>query len=573
MTINPDPYRDESTPPEDLSREVFELIDDGTVDISPAEIEARLNRTLADSGYALESTEAFPSIDFGVPSLMVPPGYHSEVLFTTSTDATCLDYKEGFKKHTALRVAIRHAREKLRRALVNVADAERRAADVTSGADLYVDIALDRVQEQKVKSEEEARRTAGALIHEAKNEAERIIAAAEQKAMRIATEAERGAAHAYQLSQRAGNPVREPDFRAFSALVQAQARFQHLQAPTGSGKSEASMMYARQRRVQLPVEATVCEFMERTRAGLHLEKPAEARDPRRTVRIDQFYRGVVVLLGKEKYVLLCVLPHDDAIASAVGYRFAAHQNLGLLQMRNEAGVEEFARTEPAGRHGGLFDHVSTAELLRLGVDENLMPLLRNIATDQQIESLAGRLPEAHLDILRGLASGMTVEDVWGELADRNRGGLGPKNPLTSARCKPEQGTAFVAAQCDTFPNARTYIDGSLAHGDTNTLLAEVDLGVVVDIAGYGANSAESLPLTERASDAIREHVKHEFAYCTVAVKGQKRSTLKRFGAPVNAEVKDLIIDVIAARTSLNKGLWIPNRTNSGGVGLALLARS
>ncbi|MFF3853727.1 UvrD-helicase domain-containing protein [Micromonospora sp. NPDC002575] len=197
--------------------------------------------------------------------------------------------------------------------------------------------------------------------------------------------------------------------------------------------------------MQHAVLAAISRFAEHTHAGLHLEKLTGARDPNiRTIRIDKFYRGVVLALGEEKYALLDVLPHDDAISFAVSRRFTVNQVLGVLEMRDQDGIEEFARTEPAHPPSvGVFDHVTTADFVRLGVEADLVPLLRVIATDKQLESLAGRLPEAQLDILLGLASGMTVEEVWAEQADRIISGVDTGDLLTAARRTPER-IAFVS---------------------------------------------------------------------------------------------------------------------------------
>ncbi|MFI7609304.1 UvrD-helicase domain-containing protein [Micromonospora sp. NPDC049366] len=200
-----------------------------------------------------------------------------------------------------------------------------------------------------------------------------------------------------------------------------------------------------QRRVQRAVDAAIGKFAEHTHAGLHLEKLAGARDPNiRTIRIDQFYRGVVLSLGEHRYALLNVLPHDDAIAFAVSRRFTVNQALGVLEMRDQAGIEKFARSElPAPGTGTLFHHVPTADLIRLGVDEDLVPLLRVIGTDQQLESLGGRLPEMQLDVLRGLASGLPVDEVWAEVADRVVSGVDTNDLLAAARRTPER-IAFVS---------------------------------------------------------------------------------------------------------------------------------
>ncbi|MGC4808724.1 hypothetical protein [Micromonospora sp. DT233] len=120
-----------------------------------------------------------------------------------------------------------------------------------------------------------------------------------------------------------------------------------------------------------------------------------------------------------------------------------------------------------------------------------------------------------------------------------------------------------SALLNAFPGARTYINGSVAHGDANTPLTDVDLGVVVDVAGYGPEAAGPLPLMEQARDAIREHLKDEFDNLTVTVEGQKRSVLVRFGAPVTPET-DFTADVIVALDHPGTGLWIPNTTIAAG---------
>lgn len=200
--------------------------------------------------------------------------------------------------------------------------------------------------------------------------------------------------------------------------------------------------YARlQPGVRRAVDAAIRKFAEHTHAGLHLEKLTGARDPNiRTIRIDRFYWGVVLALGAEKYALLNVLPHDDAIAFAISRRFTVNQTLGVLEMRDQAGIEEFARagTPHPPPDEALFAHVSTADFVRLGVDEELVPLLRVIATDQQFDSLAALLPETQLDVLRGLASGLSVKEVWEELADRIVSGVDTDDLLAAAHRTPER---------------------------------------------------------------------------------------------------------------------------------------
>ncbi|GAA0447709.1 DNA helicase [Paractinoplanes deccanensis] len=199
-----------------------------------------------------------------------------------------------------------------------------------------------------------------------------------------------------------------------------------------------------QRPVQHAVLAAIEKFAAHTHAGLHLEKLAGARDPNvRTIRIDQFYRGVVLALGRQRYALLNVLPHDDANAFATSRRFTVNQAIGVLEVRDQAGIEEFTHATPPPATGTLFDQISTADLKRLGVDGDLMPLLRLISTDKQLESLAALLPQAQFDVLSGLASGMSAQDVWAEMAERIVSNADPDDLLTAAQRTPER-IAFVS---------------------------------------------------------------------------------------------------------------------------------
>ncbi|WP_031153570.1 hypothetical protein [Streptomyces xanthophaeus] len=58
-----------------------------------------------------------------------------------------------------------------------------------------------------------------------------------------------------------------------------------------------------------------------------------------------------------------------------------------------------------------------------------------------------------------------------------------------------------------FPGSTIYFNGSVAHGDANTPLTDVDLGAKLSplyAEGFGPDGSDALPLMERARDAIRE---------------------------------------------------------------------
>ncbi|GIJ52209.1 DNA helicase [Virgisporangium aliadipatigenens] len=174
-----------------------------------------------------------------------------------------------------------------------------------------------------------------------------------------------------------------------------------------------------QRPVQRAVDAAIGRFAEHTHAGLHLEKLTGARDPQvRTIRINDFWRGVVVALGGARYLLKEVLPHDDANAFAVSRVFSVNQALGVLEVRDQTGIEEFAQNLPAVPPGdALFSGVSTADLHRLGISPQLVPLLRRLNDVVQLDSLCHLLPKAQSIALTGLASGMRTDEVLHEVSE------------------------------------------------------------------------------------------------------------------------------------------------------------
>jgi hypothetical protein len=178
-----------------------------------------------------------------------------------------------------------------------------------------------------------------------------------------------------------------------------------------------------QKPVQKAVDATIEKFSKHTHAGLHLEKLANAKDPRiRTIRVTNFYRGVVLAPDSgDEFLLLTVLPHDDANAYAISRRFTVNHALGVLEVRNQQALDSI---EPALRQAAahtpqlLFATVNDADLIRLGIDTDVLPIVRVMATEAHLQALANLLPAPQFDALTGLAAGLTPEQVWHEVSQQ-----------------------------------------------------------------------------------------------------------------------------------------------------------
>ncbi|WP_156297539.1 3'-5' exonuclease [Mycobacterium paragordonae] len=162
------------------------------------------------------------------------------------------------------------------------------------------------------------------------------------------------------------------------------------------------------------------EFDAATHTGLHLEKIANARNPRfRSIRIDQAWRGIVLApVTGDVYTLLKVLHHDDAYAWAQRSNVSVNSATGGIEIRDEAELdrqipERSAAAETAGTP--IFADVKDGELTKLGIDEKVLAFARTVTDAAQIDAAKSFLPETQWDVLFGLAAGFTPEEVWADL--------------------------------------------------------------------------------------------------------------------------------------------------------------
>ncbi len=172
--------------------------------------------------------------------------------------------------------------------------------------------------------------------------------------------------------------------------------------------------------VQDRVTEVFAKFESARHTGIHLEKITRARDDRfRTIRIDQFWRGVVLAPESgDTYTLLKVLPHDDAYAWAQRRTATVNTATGRIEIRDVEAIdaslpflEQTAKKAPKR----LFDHVSDADLRRLGVDGQTLAFARALTDEVQLRSAEGFLPPVQCQVLTALAAGYSPEEVWAEL--------------------------------------------------------------------------------------------------------------------------------------------------------------
>lgn len=155
--------------------------------------------------------------------------------------------------------------------------------------------------------------------------------------------------------------------------------------------------------------------------GLHLESVENARDKRiRTIRITDFWRGVVLAPddGSETFLLVKVLPHDDAYIWAAKRLFTTNTATRALEVRNADELE--AHTPVLEKHALdapelLFSGISDGTFRHLGIDADVLRLARSLTEKSQLEAVAPWLPEDQLEVLQYLAEGFSPEIVYQDI--------------------------------------------------------------------------------------------------------------------------------------------------------------
>jgi len=207
--------------------------------------------------------------------------------------------------------------------------------------------------------------------------------------------------------------------------------------------------YARlDKQVQRAVDEAFAKFGTASFAGQHLEKLEGARDPRiRTIRLTQSHRGIVLAPEHgETYVLLRALPHDEAYRWVSRNECSVNPATGALEVMDVTAIQQVgAVVAPArggGRAGELLAGSTVKDLVQLGISEALVPLVRRLDSEAELDALTALLPEGQADALRMLAAGYTIEDAWAELvAGEDPGPVDPTD-VAAALGRPASQSTF-----------------------------------------------------------------------------------------------------------------------------------
>ncbi|MEW1873469.1 DEAD/DEAH box helicase [Streptomyces caelestis] len=155
--------------------------------------------------------------------------------------------------------------------------------------------------------------------------------------------------------------------------------------------------------------------------GLKLESLTKAKDKQiRTIRIDQFWRGVVLAPPTgDTFVLLRVMPHDKAIDWAMKQKSSINEVTRAVEIRDAATLDEitpaYERVAESSSKPRLFAKFSDGDLTALGIDAETLRQARSLVDQEQLDVFAPLLPQDQREVLQYLAAGCTVEEVWQDI--------------------------------------------------------------------------------------------------------------------------------------------------------------
>ncbi|KQP00288.1 UvrD-helicase domain-containing protein [Methylobacterium sp. Leaf91] len=188
--------------------------------------------------------------------------------------------------------------------------------------------------------------------------------------------------------------------------------------------------------------------------GINFESIEGARDRHmKSARIDQGHRAIVYDRAGA-LIVMWVDKHDDA------YRWARNRVVDVNPITSAVQVTDMslveapatamptaATTPAAAPRKPLFDRVSDADFLRLGLPEALLPAIRGIRADAELEEVGKGIPADAYDALVCLAADFSVDETMEELG-RGKGKFVTEEDFASALKTEESRRTFWLAEDD-----------------------------------------------------------------------------------------------------------------------------
>lgn len=174
--------------------------------------------------------------------------------------------------------------------------------------------------------------------------------------------------------------------------------------------------------VQPKVSKFITQFQADPRgSGINYEKIRDARDDKvRSVRIDQAYRGIVLKPEHgDLYMLLWIDKHDDAYEWARRHKINVNPETGTLQVFVAESVHELSgvvseKTGTIPEIPSAFDELKDKQLLRLGVPDEQIQLVRRVQNEFELDKIENRLPQEAYEGLFLYMAGSRYDEIINE---------------------------------------------------------------------------------------------------------------------------------------------------------------
>ncbi|PID45075.1 MAG: DNA helicase [Proteobacteria bacterium] len=166
--------------------------------------------------------------------------------------------------------------------------------------------------------------------------------------------------------------------------------------------------------IQAKVNQLVLKFQTNPKSpGLNFEKLNAVKDKNmRSLRVDQTYR--VILSAPEKgnvYLFLWVDHHDKAYDWAASHQCKVNPNTGSIQLYStQTEVADFD-TDENEKQKALFDQLKDRQLLKLGVPEEQLELVRGITSEVDLDRAQALLPQEAYEALFYYSAGDSYENI------------------------------------------------------------------------------------------------------------------------------------------------------------------
>jgi len=183
--------------------------------------------------------------------------------------------------------------------------------------------------------------------------------------------------------------------------------------------------------------------------GLNYEKLHFA-DNMHSIRVDGAYRCIVMSPeNNDVYILLWVDNHDDAYDWAKKHKCLVNAQTGSLEIiQTNHSTEEMALTASKDEET-FFSHFKDKELLKLGVNEELLSYVKTIDNEDDLDNFREHITEEVYEALFYLLSGDSLEEVYNYLYADNDTNINPDDFTKALENDSSKRSFYVVEEDDT----------------------------------------------------------------------------------------------------------------------------